>query len=542
MTPASLAHGVTREPGLLLVLVFIVACLFVFVLAPTCATLLFPAPRDYAAVLSGPRYLRAALNSLFITVLSTATATLFGFLFAYTVTRTNVPGRRFFRILAILPLFSPPFMVAFSYMMMFGRNGLLTYGLLGVRPNIFGWHGLWLSQTISFFLVAAMVIEGVLRSISPNVENAGRNLGATGFRLFRTVTLPLARPGIAGAALLVSIQVLADFGNPIMIGGNFSVLATEAWLRVEGWGDVKGAAVLSSLLLLPSLVLFAAQRIWVSRRTYATLTGRAGSADLPPTGPLVRVLLFSFCALTSLLVLIVYAALVIGAFVKGWGFDWTPTFRNLSEVVTRSPELVRSLLYAAAAGLAGTLIAMSAAYIVSRKEFVLKRLVDVMAMLPAALPGIFFGIGYAIVFTRPPFDLYGSAAIIVLSLLFWNISVGYQSGLAAFSQISPSFGEAASNLGARSVRIFREIEIPLIRGAFFSSVTVSFIRAATTLSVVVFLATSSNSVATFSIMNLVNDGFYGKAAALTTALLLASFALLGTARLAAGKPVELFKV
>src|SRR5208337_279552 len=390
MIPASRVHGVTREPGLLLVLVFILACLFLFVLAPTCATLLFPAPRDYAAILSGPRYLRAALNSLFITVLSTGTATLFGFLFAYTVARTDVPGRRFFKVVAILPLFSPPFMVAFSYMMMFGRNGLLTYGLLGVRPNIFGWHGLWLSQTISFFPVAATVIEGVLRSISPNVENAGRNLGATGFRLFRTVTLRLARPGIAGAALLVSIQVLADFGNPIMIGGNFSVLATEAWLRVEGWGDVKGAAVLSSLLLLPSLVLFAAQRIWVSRRTYATLTGRAGAADLPQTGPIVRVVLFSFCALTSLLVLLVYAALVIGAFVKGWGFDWTPTLRNLSEVVSRSPELVRSLLYAAAAGLAGTLIAMSAAYIVSRKEFVLKRLVDVTAMLPAALPGIFF--------------------------------------------------------------------------------------------------------------------------------------------------------
>jgi iron(III) transport system permease protein len=386
------------------------------------------------------------------------------------------------------------------------------------------------------------VIEGVLRSISPNVEYAGRNLGATGFRLFRTVTLPLARPGIAGAALLVSIQVLADFGNPIMIGGNFSVLATEAWLRVEGWGDVKGAAVLSSVLLVPSLVLFVAQRVWVSRRTYATLTGRAGIADIPRVGPVVRLSLFAFCSLTSILVILVYAALVLGAFVKGWGFDWTPTLRNLQEVASRSPELIRSLVYAVVAGLASTLIAMTAAYIVSRKEFALKRFVDVAAILPAALPGILFGIGYSIVFSRPPFDLYGTSAIIVLSLVFWNVSIGYQSGLAAFSQISPSFGEAASNLGAGSMRIFREIEIPLIRGAFFSSFTVSFIRAATTLSVVVFLATSSNSVATFSIMNLVTDGFYGRAAALTTALLVASFAALGAARLAAGRPVDLFKV
>ena len=536
------AQGVTRELGLLIALVAVVACLVVFVLLPTAATLLFPSARDYAVMLLAPRFLKAALNSLFITTLSTVTATLFGFLFAYTAARTDVPWRRFFRVIAILPLFSPPFMVAFSYMMMFGKNGLLTFHLLGIRTNVFGWHGLWLSQTISFFPVAAVVIEGVLRSISPNVEYAGRNLGATGFRLFRTVTLPLARPGIAGAALLVSIQVLADFGNPIMIGGSFSVLATEAWLRVEGWGDVRGAAVLSSLLLVPSLVLFVAQRVWVGRRTYATLTGRAGIADIPRAGPVVRASLFVFCFLTSVLVILVYAALIMGAFVKGWGFDWSPTLRNLREVAARSPELIRSLVFAGAAGLASTLIAMAAAYIVSRKEFLLKRFIDVAAILPAALPGIFFGIGYSIVFSRPPLDLYGTAAIIVLSLVFWNVSIGYQSGLSAFSQISPSFGEAASNLGAGSIRIFREIEIPLIRGAFFSSFTVSFIRAATTLSVVVFLATSSNSVATFSIMNLVTDGFYGRAAALTTALLVVSFAALGAARLAAGRPVDLFKV
>jgi iron(III) transport system permease protein len=312
-------------------------------------------------------------------------------------------------------------------------------------------------------------------------------------------------------------------------------------MRVDGWGDVRGAAVLSALLLLPSLVLFAAQRIWVGRQTYATVTGRAGMADLPRTSPPVRVLLFAFCGLVSLLVLLVYAALVMGAFVKGWGFDWTPTLGNLREIVSRSPELIRSLLYSIVAALASTLIAMTAAYLVSRKEFVLKRFVDVVAILPAALPGIFFGIGYSIVFTRPPVDLYGSAAIIILALIFWNVSIGYQSGLAALSQISPSFGEAASNLGARSLRIFREIEVPLIRGAFLSSFTVSFIRAVTTLSLVVFLATSSNSVATFSIMNLVNDGFYGKAASLTTALLLASFAALGAARLIVGRPVDLFK-
>jgi len=527
---------------LLVAVAALAACLLVFVLLPSAATLLYPGVRGYTAALGSPRYLKAAANSLFITVLSTTTATLVGFLFAYMATRTDVPLRRIFRLLAILPLFSPPFMVAFSYMMMFGRNGLITHHLLGLRTNIFGWHGLWLSQTISFFPVAAMVIEGALRSISPNVEYAGRNLGATGMRLLRTVTLPLVRPAVGGAALLVAIQVLADFGNPIMIGGNFSVLATEAWLRVEGWGDVQGAAVLSAVLLVPSLLLFAAQRAWVGQRSYATVTGKAGVENLPRTRPLPRALLFSLCLLTCVFVVLVYVALVLGAFVKGWGFDWSPTLRNFQDMAARGPVLLHSLLYSAAAGAASAGISIVAAYLACRKDFALKPAFDLTLMLPAAIPGISFGIGYSIVFTRAPFDLYGSAAIIVLSLLFWNVSMGYQTGLAAFSQISPSLGEAAANLGAGSVRVFREIEIPLIRGAFLSSFTVSFIRAATTLSVVVFLATSSNGVATFSIMNLVNDGFYGKAAALTTTLLLASFAALGAARFAAGRPAELFKI
>ncbi len=287
--------------------------------------------------------------------------------------------------------------------------------MLGVRYNIFGWHGLWLSQTISFFPVAAMVIEGALRSISPTLEQAGRNLGATGWRLFRTVTLPLALPGIAGAALLVAIQVLADFGNPIMIGGNFSVLATEAWLRVEGWADVKGAAVLSTELLVPAVALFLAQRLWLANRTAPTMTGKASMEDLPKTAPLPRALLFAFCSLVSLLVLLVYAALLMGAFVKGWGFDWTPTLANFQDILSRGAELVHSLAVCRRGRPGSALFSLTAAWLVNRKRFALRRAMDLCAILPAALPGISFGIGYSIVFGRFPADLYGTSAIIILS-------------------------------------------------------------------------------------------------------------------------------
>ncbi len=531
-----------REWPLSLLIFFIVFCLLAFVVYPIVEVFLYPKANDFVSIFHNARYMRTALNSLMMLVLSTLSATFIGFIFAYTVTRTDVPGRKAFKFITLLPLFSPPFMVSFSYIMMFGRNGLITKGFLGLDVNIFGWHGLWLAQTIAFFPVAFLVMEGVLQSISPMLEYAGRNLGANGFTLFRTVTFPLARPGVAGAALLVAIQVLADFGNPIMISGGFSVLATEAWMRVEGWADIAGAAVLSIMLLVPSLVLFFVQRYWVGRKSYVTVTGKMAQVNIQKTGKVMKWVLFTVCAAVSLLVLLVYVGLIVGAFVNGWGYDWTFTTRYITEIATRSKELVHSLSYSAIAGFSSALFSMTAAFLVSRKKFPGRRFVDFTCMLPAALPGIFLGIGYSIGFTRPPVDLYGTATIIILSMIFWNISTGYQTGIGAFQQISPSFSEAASNLGAGSLRIFREIEIPLIKGPFFSSFIMSFIRAITTLSVIVFLSTSKNAVATFSIMNLVSDGFYGKAAALTCVLLVISFGTIGLAKLIMGKQVQFFKV
>jgi iron(III) transport system permease protein len=534
-------NRVKREPLLAATIVVMIAALGLFVLYPILRVFIYPGAADWARMAQDSRYVRAALHSLLMVTLATASATLFGFLFAYAIAKTDMPLRGLFKGIVILPLFSPPFMVAFAYLMMFGRSGLITHGIFGVRTNILGWHGLWLSETISFFPVAALAIESVLRSISPSLEYAGRNLGATGFKLFRTVTLPLATPGVAGAALLVSILVLADFGNPIMIAGDFSVLATEAWLRVEGWADVKGAAVLSAVLLLPSAIIFVFQRYWVGRRSYVTVTGKTAAIGPERVRWFVRWGLFAFCLLVSIMILLVYIALLMGAFVNGWGFDWSPTLKWLASLGQYVRELVRSLVFSVVAGAASALFAMTSAYLVARKRFPLRRMVDFVSILPAALPGIFLGIGYSISFTRRPLDLYGTAAIIVLSLLFWNISMGYQTGVGALKQISPSLGEAASNLGAGSMRIFREIEVPLLQGPFFSAFIVGFIRSITTLSVIVFLATSANSVVTFSIMNLVNDGFYGKAAALTTVLLAIALGVLGVARGLVGRKIDLFQ-
>src|SRR3990172_4879519 len=238
------------DPGLVVAFAAVGALLVLFVLYPAVRVLIYPRLAHYLAVPDTPRWLQAARNSLLMMVLSTLTATTVGFLYAFAISRRDMPLRRLFQTLSVLPLFAPPFMVAFSYILMFGLQGL------------------WLVQTVAFFPFAALVIGAVLEQISPTVEYAALNLGATEGGVIRTVLFPLARPGVAAAALVVAISVLADFGNAVVIAGGFPLLATEAWFRIEGLADLKGAAVAVALLIVPTMILFLLERYWVGQRTY----------------------------------------------------------------------------------------------------------------------------------------------------------------------------------------------------------------------------------------------------------------------------------
>src|SRR3972149_12064195 len=237
-----------------------------------------------------------------------------GFLYAFAISRRDMPLRRLFQTLSVLPLFAPPFMVAFSYILMFGRQGLITKALFGLDVNIFGWQGLWLVQTVAFFPFAALVIGAVLEQISPTVEYAALNLGATEGGVIRPVLFPLARPGVAAAALVVAISVLADFGNAVIIAGGFPLLATETWFGMEGMGDLKGAALVVAMLLVPTAGLFLLERFWVSRRVYTVVTGRGSRIARPATPPLLKWIVFGVCSATSVMIALVYFGVIAGAF------------------------------------------------------------------------------------------------------------------------------------------------------------------------------------------------------------------------------------
>lgn len=525
-----------RDPGLLAVFLAASVILLGFVLYPTFRVLTYPRLTDYLAAPHNARWVAATRNSLLMMVLSTVSATVVGFVYAYATSREDLPGRKAFQAISFLPLFAPPFMVAFAYILLFGRQGLITHALLGLDVNIFGWQGLWLVQTVALFPYAALIIAQVLERINPTLEHAARDLGAGELTLFRTVTLPLARPGVAAAMLLVAISVLADFGNAVVIAGNFPLLATEAWFRIEGLADLTGAAVVVSLLIVPTVALFLLERAWVSRRLYTAITGRGSRVQRPATPWYIRWPLVACCALVAVFVLLVYVAVLAGAFTRTWGYNWSLTLDHWRLALAQGGgQLANSVKVGVASATLTSVIAVVAAFLTSRRMLPFERVLDFLAVLPAALPGVFIGVGFLLAFNQPPLVLVGTPWILILALSFWHIPFGYQAAVASLKQIDRAIEEAASDLGATGLRVLWDIYVPLLRGPFVASFTTSFVRAVTNLSIVVFLVTPRNLVATYSILSMIGGGFWGAAAALTTALLLLTFVAVGVARAAIGR-------
>jgi iron(III) transport system permease protein len=511
---------VKREPSVAIVTAVLVALMLAFIVVPQLMVFAVPGVEGYAAFFrEGPNWVRATENSLIVTALGTTTAVALGFVYAYAMVCSDMPWKPFFRIVAILPLLSPPFVVAASYILLFGPRGLITYGVFGTSPNILGLYGLWGVQTIAYFPFAYQLIADVLARSEARLEQAARNLGATPWQLFRTVTLPLARPGLLGAVLLVAIYILEDFGNPALIGGRFTVLPTLAYGLISGFGDFAGAAVVSTILVLLAMVLYLGRLRLEGGGGVVTLTGRGSAMPRPPISRKVTWTCFGACLGLSGLILLVYGVLVLSAVVKSYPFDFTFTLQHFDYVAAHFTSLRNSLTYAGIGAVCCSLFAILLAYVVQRKRWVGRGAVDFLAIVPAAVPGIFFGIGYAVTFNQRWLDWLDRGALITLSMIFWNIPVGYRSGIAGLQQIDRSIDEAAASLGAGSLRSFRDVLFPMLHGPYMTGLVTAFVRAITTLSVVIFLFTPRTTVATITIFQLVNDFDWGGATAFTVSVI-----------------------
>ncbi|HYH02597.1 MAG TPA: iron ABC transporter permease [Bacillota bacterium] len=438
-------------------------------------------------------WLRDSLvNSLHLGVIVATIATLIGFGYAYGLNRTSMPAKGFFRQLALLPMISPPFMFALSVVLLLGKNGLITKKLLHLSDfNIYGLPGLVIVQVLTMFPIAYLVLDGVLKAINPDLEDSAFNLGANRFKVFATVTLPLALPGIASAWLLVFVTSLADFGNPMVLGGGFDVLSVQAYLQVTGMFNVSRGATLAVLLLIPAMVAFYLQRYWLAKKSFVTVTGKPSSASLMGVKPFTRWSLTLMAGIITLAIIAFYGVIIYGCFVKLWGYNWSFTLDHFSYAWDVGKDSVRSTtVMAAIATVISGLLAMVMAFLMVRKNFFGKRAMGFVTLMGYAVPGTMVGIGYILAFNTQPLLLTGTMWIIVLCFIFREIPVGIESGVATLNQIDPAIEEASQNLGADTRYTFTHVTLPLIKPAFFASLSYSFVRSMTAVSAVIFLVTA----------------------------------------------------
>ncbi len=520
------------EPWLVLSYAALITFLAVFVLFPVAVVTMAPAWEDWVRVATTPRWRAATINTLTMVVLSTVTSLVIGFTYAYAVTRGQVPGRRPFAAVPLLLLVTPPFVGGLAFILLLGRRGLITNTLLGLDVSIYGWHGLWLAQTLSFFPVAFVILRGTLLAIDPTLEQAARDLGASRAQVFRTVTLPLATPGLLAAALFIAIAVLSDFGNPMLIGGRFRVLATEVYTQLTGWARFGTSAALGLLLLVPAALFFALQQ-QVQRRTrqrFATIGGRSGGLLAPAPPPLAKWLLFAFCAALTAFVASTYLVVILGALTQVWGADASLTSSHLRGILRHLPELSNSLRFALLAAALCTVVSLLAAYLVHRCGVPLRAGLDLTTLLPAAVPGTLMGVAFVLAFNSPPLKLTGSGSIIVLAMAVSYLPVGYRICAAALAQLQPSLDDTARNLGASRMRTLKDVTLPLLRNAATAAFVFAFIQSVGTLSAVIFLVSFDTPLASVTILNLAEQGHWGRAAALSTALVTVTFGALAVVR------------
>jgi iron(III) transport system permease protein len=513
-----------RDPLLLFLVVAVFALIALFVVYPLAKVAIASLQtrggdwtlEHYQLLETRRLYRNALVNSLSVAGLVGLVGTALGFVLAFVLTRIDVPFKRALHLIILLPIISPPFVGAVALLFLFGFNGLVTKQLLGLQDfNIYGRFGVVASQIFTFAPLAYLSLRGVLQSISPVLEDAAYNVGAGRWQTFWKVTFPLALPGIFSAFLVVFIESISDFGNPLVLAGAaFPMLAPQAYLEITGSFNLARGAMLAVVLLMPSLIAFAVQRYWVAKRQYVTVTGKPTASTSKIVSPFAKWTLYGVTLAFVALVVAFYAVIVVGAFTRVWGFDYTATLQHLQYVFSVGLESVRDTLVIAIvstplSGFLGMLIA----FLVVRRNFPGKTALEFGSILSYAVPGTVVGIGYILAFNQPPLILTGTLAILVLAFVFRYVPVGIQNGVAVLKQIDPSIEEASQNLGADGVTTFRKVTLPLLAPAFFSGLVYAFVRAMTAISAAIFLVSANWNLMTVQILNQVGSGRLGVAAA-----------------------------
>ncbi|MEO8714243.1 MAG: iron ABC transporter permease [Acetobacteraceae bacterium] len=506
------------------------------------------------ACLTGSGASGVAWNTVFIAIVVGVLTTLLGLAFALVALRTTLPLKPLIRALSVLPIITPPFVIGLALILLFGRAGMVTAWIadaFGIPRSrwIYGAYGITIAQVLAFTPIAFLVLLGVLQGVSPSLEEASQTLRARPWRIFRTITWPLLRPGLANAFLIGFIESMADFANPLVIGGNFNVLSTDIFFAVVGAAHDQGrAAVLAIVLLAFTLSAFLAQRSWLGGRSYTTVSGKGDGGFPAPLPRRVQALCIAAAVPFLLLTVAVYGTIMVGGFVESIGRDNTPTLRYLltafsvdhgvggwflsgsawQSFITTIEIALIAMPFTAALGIL-------TAWLLDRQRFAGRGAFEFLTMMSFAIPGTVIGIAYILAFNVPPIELTGTGTILALAFIFRNMPVGIRAGLANLGQIDRSLDEASLTLGARSSRTLVRVIVPIIRPAIITAMTYSFVRAVTAVSAVIFLTTGQYNLATVYIVGRADVGEYGIAIVYSCVLIVVMAIVLAAIHLLVGE-------
>ena len=495
-----------------------------------------------------------AWNTIFLAICVGVATTLLGLAFALITTRTNFRAKPLLRVLTVLPIITPPFVIGLALILLFGRSGMVSSLLadwLDIPRSrwIYGFWGVFIAQTLAFTPIAFLVLIGVVQGISATLEEASQTLRAKAWTTFSTITFPLLRPGIANAFLLGFVESMADFGNPLVLGGNFEVLSTKIFFAVVGAAtDSSKAAVLAIILLAFTLWAFWLQQSWLGKKSYTTVTGKGDSGQPSPLPRRVAWACYGTALPWAFMTVIIYAVIIVGGFVKSLGRDYTPTLehyktafaiewteRGLFFSGSAWNSFWTTIEVAAVAAPITAAIGILTAYLLTRQQFAGKKLFEFGTMLSFAIPGTVVGVSYILAFNVPPIELTGTGLILVICFIFRNMPVGVRSGIAGLAQLDKSLDEASLTLGARTFTTLRMVVLPLLKPAIVAAMVYSFVRAMTAVSAVIFLVSAEYNLATTYIVGRVEAGEFGLAIAYASALIVVMILAIGLIQFVVGE-------
>lgn len=462
-------------------------------------------------------------NSIFISLVSTVISTVLAIFIAIYVSFSSGKIKALSMIILMLTMISPPFVSSLAYIQLFGKRGIVTYHILKLTLNPYGWQGIVAMQSLGFTSLNALLLIGIIRGIDKSLLHASLDLGSTPSYAVSRILVPLMKPGIIVCALLTFVRALSDFGTPMIIGGAFNVLATEIYLKIIAYSKLSEAAAMNVLILIPALLLFIPYRFYIKKyNSFSRGNSKAssGEVDFLLKGSIKA--LFSITTLLFFIIMLLqYITIFVSAFSKYSYGKFGFTLEYLTYLKEYSLEsFIRSVIYSIIAGVVGSFIGIFISYYTDRRKIRGMKALDFISTLPYIIPGTFFGIGYILAFNNYPLELTGTSLIVVLNCIFKQLPMTTKIGSAVLSQINPQIEEAAKDLGAHNLHVIKDIVIPNMKPAFLTGFINNFTTTMTTIGSIIFLIYPGQKVATLELFDAINSGNYGVAAIISTVIII----------------------